>query len=398
MGMQFNHSAVVSVPKETPYNRALVLVVFLISITLASSSHAQTFSVLYNFSGADGAGPSGNLIRDTAGTIYGTTFIGGTSNLGTIFKLDATGVETVLYSFSGGTDGGNPNPGLIRDAAGNLYGTNQQDSGFISGTAFRIDATGTKTVLHTFGSGTDGQYPRAGLVRDSNGNLYGTAAGGGTLGKGIIYKLDATGAETILYNFPGGLGGEGPTSPLIRDSAGNLYGTTVQGGHGLNCACGIAFKVDTSGIETVLYNFTDARPSLGLTRDFAGNLFGTTVQGGPKSVYCISGCGRVFKLNSGTATTLYTFSGKADGRYPLTTLIRDSAGSLYGTTEEGGTFNLGTVFKVGPQGRETVLHSFSGTDGSTPYGSLTLDLEGNLYGATLNGGAFGLGTIFKITP
>ncbi len=384
--------------------RAIMLAIFsLLPFAAAQSALAETYTVLYTFTGTDGDGlaPSGDLIRDDAGNLYGSTIAGGTSTLGTIFKVDPSGTETVLYTFVGGTQGGNPNPGLIRDAAGSLYGTNQQDSGFISGTVFKVDATGKETILHTFGTGNDGQYPTSGLVRDADGNLYGTTAGGGTFGLGTVFKLDATNTETILYNFSGGTTGTYPETALIRDAVGNLYGATARGGDSI-CNCGIVFKLDPTGSETVLHKFTGADgfgPGLGLTRDAAGNLYGTTVYGGITSPLCKSGCGTVFKVNpTGLFTLLHSFTGKHDGRMPLTSLIRDAAGNLYGTTQLGGEFNLGTVFKIGPTGRDTVLHTFSGTDGSTPYGGLVEDAAGNLYGTAEHGGAFDWGVVFKLTP
>jgi uncharacterized repeat protein (TIGR03803 family) len=393
--------------EDTIMNRYLIsgLVGILSVIGMMPTAEAQTLSVLYSFTGAagDGFGPTGNLIRDEAGNLYGTTFYGGTAGLGTVFKVDATGAETVLHSFIGGTDGEVPNVGLIRDGAGNLYGTTQQGTSSNSGIAFKVTATGTETVLFTFSGSATGQFPRSGLIRDDAGNFYGTTSGGGTFELGTVFKLDAAGNETVLYSFPGGANGWGPLAGLLRDAAGNLYGTTLGGGDNVSCDCGVAFKLDATGAETVLHSFTGvdgARLGFGLTRDNVGNLYGTTAYGGITSAFCGSGCGIVFKLDAtGTETILHSFTGKHDGKTPITSLLRDAAGNLFGTTEIGGTFNLGTVFKIGPTGRETVLHSFTGgADGSTPYGGLVEDAGGNLYGAALNGGAFGAGTIFKITP
>jgi uncharacterized repeat protein (TIGR03803 family) len=228
-----------------------------------------------------------------------------------VFKLDTSGKETVLYSFTGGADGGNPGAGVIRDSAGNLYGT---DENFAKcggcGVAFKLDAAGNKTVLHSFGGGTDGIMSMASLIRDSAGNLYGTTEYGGvtggvcgTSGCGVVFKLDTAGAETVLYKFTGGSDGAKLASSLIRDSTGNLYGTTYAGGVTTGaCAtiggismpgCGVVFKLDAAGNLTVLHAFTGldgANPVAGLIRDSAGNFYGTAVHGGA------SHGGVVFKL------------------------------------------------------------------------------------------------------
>jgi uncharacterized repeat protein (TIGR03803 family) len=307
-------------------------------------------TVLHSFTGStDGKWPKTGLVRDTAGNLYGTTGGGGTSGNGSVFKLDTTGKETVLYSFTGSPDGSSPG-NLIRDANGNLYGTTVLGGASCNcGTVFKVDATGKETVLYVFTSGngnTDGRNPGAGLVRDGAGNLYGTTVNGGRSGKGTVFKVDTTGKETVLHSFAG-TGGDGanPYASLVRDAAGNLYGTTFLGG--TSCNCGTIFKVDATGKETVVHSFT------GL-----------------------------------------------DGEYPLAGLVRDSAGNLYGTTTGGGTSGYGVVFKLNETGTETVLHSFTGgtTDGNSPYAGLVRDAAGNLYGTTHSGGASNYGTVFKLTP
>jgi uncharacterized repeat protein (TIGR03803 family) len=260
--------------------------------------------VLYRFSGgADGAEPS-KLLRDADGNLYGTTFAGGTSDWGAVFKLDKRGKETVLYSFTGGADGANPRGGLIRDQAGNLYGT----AGY---TVFKVDTAGNETVLHSFTGYPNGGH-LTGLVADSDGNLYGATGTGGDLtcrarlGCGTLFKLDRTGKMTVLYRFKGGKDGAVPGGTLVRDSAGSLYGTTLDGG-GYTCQapseCGTVFRLDSTGKETVLHRFTGgadgALPSA-LFRDQRGNLYGTTVYGGDLSCVFynqIPGCGTVFKLH-----------------------------------------------------------------------------------------------------
>jgi uncharacterized repeat protein (TIGR03803 family) len=181
------------------------------------------------------------VIRDAAGNIYGATLAGGPQNAGIVFKVDATGMETVFYAFSGGTAGANPMGNLVRDAAGNLYGITNIGGTANRGTIFKIDPTGKETVLHNFGFPGDGGYPQSGLVGDSAGNLYGTADGG-TFNYGVAFKFDpATSTETILHNFGGTTGdGQYPIGSLAVDAAGNVYGTTQQGG---KLGWGTVFKI-----------------------------------------------------------------------------------------------------------------------------------------------------------
>jgi uncharacterized repeat protein (TIGR03803 family) len=352
-------------------------------------------TVLYSFTGnADGGDPNAGVIRDSSGNLYGTASGGGAANLGVVFKLDTAGHETVLYSFPGGADGSEPRAGVIRDSAGNLYGTTANGGAANAGVVFKLDATGHESLLYRFTGGADGSYPTAGAIRDSAGNLYGTTANGGAANAGVVYKLDAAGQETVLYSFTGGADGGSPSAGVIRDAAGNLYGTAYYGG---TASAGVVFKVDTSGHETVLYTFTGgadgAGPYAGVIRDAAGNLYGTTQSGGAGYA------GVVYKVNtSGQETVLYSFTGGTDGSQPLGGVIRDSAGNLYGTTEYGGTGGVGVVYKVNASGQETVLHSFTGgADGAYPFSGVIRDSAGNLYGTTANGGtAYGSGVVFKL--
>ena len=377
-----------------------IVAVLLLSAGIATRpAEAQTYSALYSFTGNHGVQPAGGLFRDTAGNLYGTTIYGGDSGNGTVFKLDTTGKETVLHSFTGNSDGGLPLAGLIQDKVNNFYGTT--GPGFTnSGVVFKMDVTGNETVLHTFNDFKHGAGLTAVLVRDSAGNLYGTTQGGGNLrpcllaGCGLVFKLDARGKETVLYRFKGKGDGKSPLGSLIRDTAGNLYGTTAKGGAS---GAGVVFKVDATGKETVLYSFkgtSDGKtPVSGLVRDTAGNLYGTTEHGGA------SGAGVVFRLDTaGKETVLYPFTGGADGANPIGTLIRDTAGNLYGTTVNGGTSGVGVVFSLDTTGRQTVLHSFNKTDGEFPSAQLFRDANGNRYGTAKGGGAFDGGVVFKIMP
>jgi uncharacterized repeat protein (TIGR03803 family) len=181
--------------------------------------------------GVDGGYPFTGVIRDPAGNLYGTAEFGGTSGAGVVYKVDTASQETVLYSFTGGVDGGYPEyAGVIRDSAGNLYGTTSSGGTSGTGVVYKVDTKGQETVLHSFTGSTDGSQPEAGVVRDSAGNLYGTTVYGGTSGAGVVYKVDKGGHETVLHSFTGGADGAYPWAGVIRDSAGNLYGTTSSGG------------------------------------------------------------------------------------------------------------------------------------------------------------------------
>jgi uncharacterized repeat protein (TIGR03803 family) len=301
--------------------------------------------VLHNFiAPPKGSRPTVGVLRDSGGNLYGTTADGGAFNSGVVYKLDNSGKETVLYSFTGGADGSQPHAGVIRDSAGNLYGTTHFGGTFQSGVVYKLDKTGKETVLYSFTGGTDGGYPSTGVIRDSVGNLYGTTGREGASNWGAVYKVDTAGQETVLYSFAGGVdGGDPGRGGVIRDSMGNLYGTTLFGG---TFSSGVVYKLDKTGKETVLYSFTGGadggEPLGGVIRDSAGNLYGTTAGGG------VSGWGAVYKLDkTGQETVLYSFTGRADGSGP-SGVIRDSAGNLYGTTSSGGRRNSGVVFEVKP--------------------------------------------------
>jgi len=351
---------------------------------------------------------------------------------------------SVLYSFCLTCgDGQYPFSGLIADSVGNVYGTTTAGGFWLDGTVFEVDATGHETALYDFCSlefCLDGNSTFAGVIQDATGNLYGTTYLGGPNGFGTVFKLSTplvSGTETVLYSFCPGQGASGctdgflPVAGLILDPEGNLYGTTPGGGANSNpnCPstfnlfhCGVVFKLDTAGNETVLYNFCSApncsdgaAPYAGLIRDAAGNFYGTTSGGGA------SGGGTVFKLDeTGHETVLYSFCsapGCADGENPQAGLIQDAAGNLYGTTVAGGNSDsgclpgsqsgtCGTVFKVDTTGQETVLYSFCPAagcaDGASPVSALVQDAAGDLFGTTQFGGttlpgfAYGGGTVFAL--
>ena len=402
--------------------------------------------VLHNFSnnGTDGWSAQSGLIVDAAGNLYGTTFSGGTYNYyGTVFELSPTlgggWSETVLHNFSDdGTDGWGPQSGLVFDAAGNLYGTTSGGGTYNGGTVFEMSPMlgggWTETVLHSFGSGTDGAGAiYASLIFDAAGNLYGTTSSGGTdicpqFGCGTVFELMPTGGgtwtEAVLYNFHRGSDGHVPSAALIMDAAGNLYGTTYEGGTG-NClngnihGCGTVFKLTpTAGgewAETVLHNFSNGtdgiNPVASLIFDTAGNLYGTASGGG---VYM---GGIAFELMPSVGgewneTVLYSFAEQGPSGYSSTSaLVFDAEGNLYGTVVSGGAYFGGTAFKLtlsrGGSWTQTILHSFTenGADGYYPQGGVIFDAGGNLFGTTQVGGAYqcpggslGCGTVFKLSP
>jgi uncharacterized repeat protein (TIGR03803 family) len=407
-----NHNSTISHSADRQWYSYAMALAIVLGATVSPLVQAQTLTVLHSFEYyVDGTatGPHTGVIRDAAGNLYGTTAGGGDVNCdppagcGTVFKLDLIGNRTVLHAFTGSADGGRPFAGLIRDAAGNLYGTTIDGGDVISsacapfgcGTVFKVDATGKETVLHSFNLVDDGIGPVAGVIRDAAGNSYGTTSYGGPGYHGTLFKLDATGNMTVLYSFRGGIDGESPAA-VIRDRVGNFYGTCLYGGRHDN---GTVFEVDKAGKKTTLYAFDDRAAGRGLSPNsglvaYAGSIYGTTQSGGT------SGFGTVFKLNqSRKESVVHSFpTGTADGSLPSEGLIADGQGNLYGVTAFGGALNKGTVFKVDARGNETVLYNFGGADGEYPIGKLLRDDVGSLYGTTLFGGAFGGGTVFRLTP
>jgi uncharacterized repeat protein (TIGR03803 family) len=231
----------------------------------------------------------GSVIRGDNESLYGITYSGGNfscamTGCGTVFKIDRKGVQTVVHAFGGSGDGQNPRDGLVLDSSGNVYGTTSNGGaygGFYGyGTVFKLSATGHESVKYSFQGGADGAYPDGGLYRDAEGNLYGTTSEGGAYDYGTIFKITALGEHIVLYSFPGGDYGANPYGGMSMDRQGNIYGTTYSGG---SQNFGTIFKLDASGNETVLHNFgkegDGVHPS-GLIIDASGNLYGTTYQGG----------------------------------------------------------------------------------------------------------------------
>jgi uncharacterized repeat protein (TIGR03803 family) len=416
-------------------SRLSLPMVFLAMVLLLTNVHAQTYSLLYSFTGGtDGANPNGQLILDTSGNLFGPAGVGGdlscdSVGCGVIFALTQSGTETVLHTFTG-SDGQFPSGTLASDSSNNLYGTAGLGGQSGCGVIFKLNkVTREFAILHRFACGADGSQPY-GLIRDSAGNLYGTTFTGGATGCadnggcGTIYKVDSTGKHTVLYTFTGGTDGGTPIS-VIRDNAGNLYGMTEVGGD-LNCqpnsaqgsGCGTVFEFTAGGTLKVLHAFTGgkdgqnispvAASNAGLIRNSAGTLFGTSPLGGLQDCANYPGCGVVFKVSpTGNETILHSFSQGSNGAQPTYSLTSDSAGNLYSTTTLGGYIGgqcypagCGNVFKLDPTGKLMILYSFTDdADGYYPT-NLTRDPSGNLYGETIGGGGnLGTaGTIFKITP
>ncbi len=395
-------------------------------LTTPHSDGQWTTRTVYLFPTTDGDISQSTLIADSAGNLYGTTQFGGVKGGGTAFELSPIAgghwKEQILHTFDQDEF---PFGELVIDAAGNLYGTTQ------SGSVFELTpgagGVWTEKVIYSIGGAAHG------LIFDAAGNLYGTTTQGGSFTRGEVFKLtqqvDGTWTLTILYSFTGPpQDGTFPTAGLIFDAAGNLYGTTSEGGAGTHCSfhgCGTVFQLSPNPgggwTESVLYSFTNfkgdgAHPAAPVVLDTSGNLYGTTSDGGIIG-NCgdnLGSCGTVFKLSPEdghwTESVLHIFAGTSanDGGLPVAGLVIES-GNLYGTTQLGGDVpnrqysdGLGTVFELSPSSDgpwvETIIHNFgSSTDGASPQGGLHLDNFGNLFGTTA-GDANGGSVVFEITP
>lgn len=370
------------VAMRTRHGIAMFALASALLVASAAVVEAQTYSVLYSFAGgadgADGPDPMGPVTLDAStGNLYGATPLGGSGcsspGCGTVFELTPAGVESVLYAFTGPPDGAGP-IGVLRDAQGNLFGAAWGGS-HGHGVVFKINSKGVEKVLYSFKGGSDGDELSSGLTQDpTTSDFYGVTASGGAYNGGTLYKITATGTHTVLYSFgaPGTVG-DGPAGKLVQDgNTGNLYGLLPLGGLG----CGGVFQFTPAGVETALYLFTGQHGDgcepgpgdPGLVMDAQGNLFGTTWFGGNANH------GVVFELTAGgVEKVIYKFKGakKGDGAWPYAGLVLDeSTGNLYGTTLAGGTGRCsggcGTIFELSPpptkHGRwhEIILHSFTG--------------------------------------
>jgi uncharacterized repeat protein (TIGR03803 family) len=406
----------------SPLNRPLTVVAMttaLLTVAVAGSSER----ILYSFAGgSDGEYADTELVRDSAGNLYGTTVQGG-AGAGTVFQVTPAGVHSVLYNFTGGTDGGEPYKGVTLDSQGNLYGTTVV-GGLYSGACidtscgvvYKLSHSGgswTESVIYSFTGGNDGYGPGSPVVFDKYGNLYGMTPTGGAYSSGVIFQLKpaANGKWTfkVIHTFTGGADGASASAGrLLIDSAGNIFGVATTGG---KYGDGTVFEItplSSGGWKfSLLYAFKgqpDAGyPYGGLLADNQGNLYGTTYYDGA------NGLGSVYRLAylNGVwhETVLYSFQAGSDGNGPVGTLVPDGAGGFYGTTTAGGAASCacGTVFKLthsGANWTESILYNFSNSpDGATPYSGLVSDHAGNFYGATAAGGdSDGDGAIYKFTP
>jgi uncharacterized repeat protein (TIGR03803 family) len=413
------------------------VLVMLAGLNLIPRARASE-TVLHSFTGSDGSQPTAGLTPDGAGNYYGTTLVGGIFGFGTIFELSPGSgggwTETVLYNFTGTADGSQPTSSVVLDSSGNLYGSTEFGGTYCApygcGVTFKLSKSGgqwKETVLYTFTGGIDGGFPN-GVVLGAQGNIYGSAGTGGSLGNGVVFEVSRNSGggwtQSVIYNFTGGaVGGRAPNGTLTFDSFGRLYGTTDYSG---TTGGGIVFRLTRSktGVwtESLLHSFTllnGSNPNGGLVLDSAGNIYGTAQAGGNTAGCDGFGCGLVFKLSPKAGgeweeTVLYEFTRGTDGGYPQDGLVMDASGNLYGTTYGGGNPNFcgsqngcGVVFELSPGTSgytETVMHEFIDSDGAFSGAPLTRDSSGNLFGTTFNGGnlsdcgGVGCGVVFEVTP
>ena len=414
-----------------------------------ASAQAQTETILHNFGYfPQGAAPCGTVLRDSAGDLYGTTLQGGTTNNGVVFERTASGTYTVLYSFKGQPDAALPNAGVTEDAAGNLYGTTTAGGAYNQGTIYKLTPGGAETVLYSFTGTTDGANIYGGVALDAAGNLYGTAEAGGSLNYGTVWKFSAAGQFTVLHNFAGAPGdGANPDAGVTLDAQGNLYGTTSLGGATLNL--GTVFKLSPGGAYTLLHNFTkvpQTYPQSGLAIDGAGNLYGavegaayevsasgvytqfnlprgadasvagTPAMDGAGNLYVVSGGGNqypesgvILKVNptSGQASVLYVFPGPpdegaaatgggcAEGYKTAPGVVLDASGNVYGSSQY---FGLGGgIFEIGAAtGAESTLYRFPAARGGSMPNQIIRDRSGVIFGITQIGGTWNGGALYEL--
>jgi uncharacterized repeat protein (TIGR03803 family) len=387
-------------------------VVALLCAAAAIASPAQTFKTLVNFDGTNGAQPQlMSFVQGADGNLYGTTIGGGAHGEGTVFKLTPSGTLTTLYSFCAQTncpDGAQPQAALVLGTDGNFYGTTAGGGANTVGTVFKITPEGTLTTLYSFDS-TSGDNPSDALVLATNGTFYGTTLeDGANNAGGTVFSITSGGTLTTLYDFCAQTDcadGQSPFSGLIQATNGTFYDTTYNGGANSK---GTVFSITSAGARTTLYSFcaktncTDgANPQGALVQATNGTFYGTTYGGGTNND------GTVFSITSGgKLTTLHSFD-LSDGQYPFAALIQATNGTFYGTTYGGGANGYGTVFSITSGGKLTTLHSFDLSDGAYATDGLFQATNGTLYGTTQFGGPYdtcsvpvgfvGCGTIFSLT-
>jgi uncharacterized repeat protein (TIGR03803 family) len=391
--------------------------------TLATALASAGTTKIYSFAGGnDGEYTDTELVMDKAGNLYGTSVQGGLFGGGTVFELSHSAqgwTHTVLYNFTGGADGGEPYKGVTLDSSGNLYGTavtggaGSCEGG--CGVVYKLTGTGgvwSQSVVHTFTGGNDGSGPGSPVAVDKQGNLYGTTPTGGAKGFGVVYEIKPGSAGTwnlsVIHAFTGGTDGlGGSASRLLLDASGNLYGVnTVGGAKGFGNVFELFRHAGQWALKT-LYSFQDqpdgASPYGGVIFDQAGHLYGTTYYAGANDV------GTVYELtnNNGawSESVIYNFKGGSDGDSPMSTLVADAQGNLYGTTSDGGAAKCGcgTIFRLTSAASgtwtETVVYRFPGSPGpGFAYNGLVFDGKGSFFGATVHGGTANDGAIYQFTP
>jgi len=379
-------------------------------LALALAASAQTYSVVHTFGLTDGANPMAGLFLDTNGNFWGTTEGGGAHSAGEVFEITANGTFSVAYSFAG-SDGAAPEAALIADKLGNLWGTTASGGSNKSGTVFKIATNGTLSVVHDFAGGSDGATPTAGLTIDKKGNLWGTTLVGGASNLGTVFKIPAKGVYSVAHSFGSGTDGSEPWAGLFKDKKGNLWGTTTGGGAN---GGGTLFKIAPNGSYSIVRNFPEYSgdgywPFATLVQDKQGNLWGTTSGGGSYPGTCAGGgCGTVFEIAAKGAYSIVHSFDPTQAFRPVAPLLLDASGNLWSITELGGAYGGGTVFEIAANGTYSVIYGFvGGTLGAYPSTGLVGDKTGNLWGTTEFGGAGNLhclgqghtcGVVFELTP
>lgn len=381
--------------KERLANFTMPCSCFLLWAMLLPAFSSSALTTLYSFTNKfDGSQPYAGLALGNDGNFYGTCFDGGTNDFGSVFKISPTGTLTALYSFSL-IDGQTPTAGLTLGTNGNFYGTTfAGGTNFYDGTVFEITSNGVFNSLYSFTNGIDGANPYGGLAQGSNGAFYGTASSGGVNNNGVVFQITSAGVLTPIYYFNNGVDGSQPRATLTLASNGSFYGTTYAGGTN---GQGAVFRITAGGALTPLHSFNGAgdgaNPLGQLALGTNGILYGTTYAGGT------NGDGTVFQITTGGAfSLLYSFAGGSDGAHPAAGLALGSDGNFYGTTYSGGPDGDGGIFKITPQRVLTSLYLFTGgNDGASPQGMLLQGTDGSLYGTTQFGGSDGKGVVFKLS-
>jgi uncharacterized repeat protein (TIGR03803 family) len=365
---------------------------------LSAAGHGQTVKEVLSFSDAlSSSGGAVTLAQGRDGRLYGTTdgFSSTTNPDGTIFRVNPDGsAATTLFSLSG-TNGQEPAFGLTLAIDGNYYGTTVAGGVASSGVLFKVSPTGTYTVLYQFTGGSDGALPVGPPIQASDGNFYGAT------NHGTVYKYVPSTAtfSTILTLSSDGSQGVGIDSPLIQASNGSLYGTAVIGG---TSNCGTLFRLSTTGVLIHVYSFPcklgGKYPQAPLYEASDGNLYGTTVQGGTAGHGCGTvGCGTIFRVSQGVVSVIYRFSGYPnDGALPASGLVQGTDGNLYGSTEQGGVSKFGTLYQITTSGQYKLLYSFADAIGIFPGASLMQHTNGKFYGTASAGGTNSYGSIYSL--